>query len=54
MIRAAVEKATPTIESTEMILIKFFFLFEKKYRLAMKRERFMQELWCFTFLPWEC
>jgi len=28
------------MESNEMMLIKFFFLLEKKYRLAMKRERF--------------
>jgi len=28
------------MESNEMMLMKFFFLFERKYRLAMKRERF--------------
>jgi len=28
------------MESNEMILMKFFFLFERKYRLAMNRERF--------------
>lgn len=40
MINAAVEKAMPIIDSKEIILMKFFFRLEKKYRLAMKRERF--------------
>jgi hypothetical protein len=30
MMSAAVEKAMPTIESIEMILIKFFFRLERK------------------------
>jgi hypothetical protein len=40
MINAAVEKAMPIIDSKEIILMKFFFRLEKKYRLAIKRERF--------------
>jgi len=42
MMRAAVEKATPTIDRIEIILMKFFFRFEKKYRLAMKRGKFIR------------
>jgi len=37
---AAVEKAMPTMERSEIMFMKFFFLLEKKYRLAMKSERF--------------
>lgn len=40
MINAAVLNATPTIERMEMMLIKFFFRLEKRYRLAMKKGRF--------------
>jgi hypothetical protein len=32
--------ATATTEITEMTFIKFFFRFERRYRLAIKRERF--------------
>jgi hypothetical protein len=35
-----VEKAIPIIERNEIILMKFFFLLERKYRLAINRERF--------------
>jgi len=40
MIMAAVQKAIPTMERMEMMLIKFFFRFERKYLLAMKKGRF--------------
>ena len=32
--------ATAITEMTEMTLIKFFFRFERRYRLAINRERF--------------
>ena len=40
MINAAVTNATPATERIEITLMKFFFRLERKYRLAMKRERF--------------
>jgi len=30
------------MERTEIILMKFFFRFERKYRLAMKKGRFIK------------
>ena len=36
---AAVDIATPNIERMEMMLMKFFFLLDRKYRLAMKKEK---------------
>jgi hypothetical protein len=40
MISAAVENATPTMDRMEMILMKFFFRFERKYREAIKSGKF--------------
>ena len=37
---AMVPMATPTIDILEMILIKFFFFLDPKYRRAIKKETF--------------
>lgn len=40
MIKAAALKATPTSDNMEMMLMKFFFRFERRYLCAMKNSRF--------------
>lgn len=40
MIKAAVHMATMSIDMMEITLMKFLFLFEKKYFRAMKKDRF--------------